>query len=87
MCTLVKHPPVRANRIRALLAPRLTWPFRRETMKQGTIKAINQHMEYFGIEEKLLVELIAVEGPRWVSYKRILEYCTSGVYQILRQKG
>ena len=66
--------------------PGLTWPFRRETMKQGTIKAINQHMEYFGIEEKLLVELIAVEGPRWVSYKRILEYCTSGVYQILRKK-
>ena len=55
-------------------------------MKKGTIKAINEHMEYMDIQEKLIVELIAVEGPRWVSYKRILEECTKGVYQILRQK-
>ena len=66
--------------------PGLTWPFRRECMKQGTIKAIDKHMEYRDIEEKLIVELIATEGPRWVGYRRILEYCKSGVYQILRQK-
>lgn len=66
--------------------PGLTWAFRRETMRHGTIKAIDETMQYHGIEDKLIVELIAVEGPRWVPYRRIKEYCTSGVYQILRQK-
>jgi len=64
----------------------LTYPFRRECMKLGTIKAIDDHMEYRDLEEKLLVELIATEGPRWVPYKRILEYCQTGVYAILREK-
>ena len=65
--------------------PGLTWTFRRETMKLGTFKAIEKHMEYMDVEEQLLVELIATEGPRWVPYKRILEYCRKGVYQIVRQ--
>jgi len=64
----------------------LTYDFRRECMKSGTIKAIDQTMEYHNIEDKILVELIATEGPRWVPYLRILEYCTTGVYEVLRQK-
>lgn len=65
--------------------PGLTWSFRRECMKLGTIKAIEQHMKYQDLEEKILVELIATEGPRWVPYKRILEYCQSQEYQLLRE--
>jgi len=65
----------------------LTYDFRKACMKEGTIKAIDRTMEYHGIEDKILVELIATEGPRWVSYTRILEYCTTGVYEVLRQKG
>lgn len=76
---------MRADHIRALYTPRMTWTFRRETMKLGTFKAIEKHMAYMDMEEKLIVELIATEGPRWVSYTRILEYCRSGVYQIVRQ--
>lgn len=73
--------------IKGAKAPRLTWPFRRETMKHGTIKVIDEHMEYHDLDAKLLVELLAVEGPRYVPYKRILEYCQSDLYQIVRQKG
>jgi len=64
----------------------LTHAFRKECMKQGTIKAIDKTMEYHSLEDKILVELIATEGPRWVSYARIQEYCTTGVYQSLIQK-
>jgi len=67
--------------------PGLTYDFRKACMKEGTIKAIDRTMEYHGIEDKILVELIATEGPRWVSYARILEYCTTGLYETLRQKN
>jgi len=65
----------------------LTHALRKECMNQGTIKAIDKTMEYHGLEDKLIVELIATEGPRWVSYARILEYCTTGVYQVLKHEG
>jgi len=64
----------------------LTHAFRKECMNQGTIKAIDKHMEYHGVESKILIELIATEGPRWVGYARILEYCTTGLYETLRQR-
>jgi len=64
----------------------LTYDFRRECMKRGTLKAIDETMEYHDLEDKLIVDLIATEGPRWVPYLRILEYCTTGAYDILRQK-
>ncbi|MBW2559551.1 MAG: hypothetical protein JRE40_01725 [Deltaproteobacteria bacterium] len=67
--------------------PGLTYSFRRECMKRGTIRAIEEHMAYRELDEKLLVELIAVEGPRWVPYTRILEYCTTEIYQFVRRKG
>jgi len=65
----------------------LTYDFRRACMKAGTIKAIDETMEYHSLEDKILVELVATEGPRWVPYLRIQEYCTTGIYQILRQKN
>jgi len=65
----------------------LTNSFRKECMNLGTLKAIQKHMEYHDLEDRLLVEMIAVEGPRWVSYVRILEYCTNSFYEVLRQKN
>ena len=65
----------------------LSYDFRRACMKSGTFKAIDKYMEYRSIEDKVLIELIATEGPRWVSYQRIKQFCQTGVYQILRQKG
>jgi len=64
----------------------LSYAFRKECMNQGTIKAIDKTMEYHDLEDKLLVELIATEGPRWVPYARILEYCSSSLYEVLRQR-
>lgn len=67
--------------------PGLTYDFRKACMKVGTFKAIDQHMEYRSIEEKILIELIATEGPRWVPYTRIKEFCEGPVYQVLVAKG
>ena len=64
----------------------LTWDFRRACMKTGTIKAIDKTMEYHSLEDKILVELIATEGPRWVSYQRIREFCTSAPFNIIMEK-
>ena len=64
----------------------LSYDFRRACMKTGTFKAIDRYMEYRSIEDKVLIELISTEGPRYVPYLRILEFCQTGVYQILRQK-
>jgi len=64
----------------------LTYDFRKACMKEGTIKAIDRTLAYHDLENKILVELIATEGPRWVPYLRILEYCTTGTYEVLRQK-
>jgi len=64
----------------------LTHLFRRECMNQGTIKAIDKHMEYHDLEDKILTEMIATEGPRWVPYLRIREYCTTSLYETLRQR-
>ena len=64
----------------------LSYDFRRACMKSGTFKAIDKYMEYRSIENKVLIELVATEGPRWVPYTRILEYCTTGVYKVLAQR-
>ena len=64
----------------------LTYDFRRACMKIGTYKAIDKYLEYRNLEEKLLIELIATEGPRWVPYTRIEEFCKTGTYQIVRHK-
>jgi len=65
----------------------LTYDFRHACMKLGTIKAIDQTMEYHNLEEKILVELIAMEGPRWVPYNRILQYCRSEPLSLILQKS
>lgn len=66
--------------------PGLTYDFRRACMKIGTIKAIDKTMEYHALEDKILVELIATEGPRWVSYNRILEFCRSAPFNLIMEK-
>jgi len=65
----------------------LTYDFRKTCMKEGTIKAIDRTLAYHDLEFKLLVELIATEGPRWVPYTRILEFCSSSDYEVLRQRA
>jgi len=64
----------------------LTHLFRYTCMKVGTIKALSQALEHHDLEDRILVEMIAVEGPKWVPYTRILEYCTAGEYETIRQK-
>ena len=64
----------------------LSHAFRRECMNLGTLKALAKHMEYHDLEDRLLVEMIATEGPRWVSYVRLQEYCSAGLYETLRQR-
>jgi len=65
----------------------LTYAFRKECMRSGTFKAIDETMSYHELDDKLLIELVATEGPRWVPYSRILEYCQTGVYQFVRHTG
>ena len=63
--------------------PGLTYDFRKACMKVGTYKAIDEYMQYRSIEEKVLIELIATEGPRWVPYTRIKEFCETGTISVL----
>jgi len=46
----------------------------KECYNLGTIKAIQKHAEYLDLGYRILLELIATEGPKWVSYERIQEY-------------
>jgi hypothetical protein len=50
-----------------------TYAFRREILKVGTIKAIELHGKNLATEELDILELISIEGPKWVPYKRIIE--------------
>jgi hypothetical protein len=49
----------------------LSYAFRRECYKQGTIKAIEATAQYHELGYRILLELIATEGPKWVPYERI----------------
>jgi len=51
----------------------LTHLFRRELLRLGTIKAINQHCSNAAPEEIRLIELAAIEGPRWLCYQRVID--------------
>jgi hypothetical protein len=51
----------------------LSYAFRKEVMRIGTIKAIEQHGRNLGPEEIRLLELTAIEGPRWLCYQRVIE--------------
>jgi hypothetical protein len=51
----------------------LTYNFRRACYLKGTIKAIEETAEFHDQPSRLLLELVAVEGPKWVSYERIQE--------------
>ena len=51
----------------------LTYNFRRACYLKGTIKAIEETAQFHDQPSRLLLELVAVEGPKWVSYERIQE--------------
>jgi hypothetical protein len=51
----------------------LTYNFRRACYLKGTIKAIEETAEFHDDPCRLILELVAVEGPKWVSYERIQE--------------
>jgi len=51
----------------------LTNLFRREVLKHGTVKAIERHAANLPPEESLLLEVVAVEGPRWIPYGRVVD--------------
>lgn len=64
----------------------LAYDFRRACMKLGTIKAIDKTMTYHELEDKALMEKIAIEGPKWVPYERIQEFLEqSPVMKALRR--
>lgn len=49
----------------------LTQDFRQATFKHGTIKAIEEERNFLGDLKAKVLQLIAIEGPRWVPFKRI----------------
>jgi hypothetical protein len=52
----------------------LSYAFRRACYNQGTIKAIEETAQFHDLGYRILLELIATEGPKWVGYERIAEY-------------
>jgi hypothetical protein len=49
----------------------LTTSFRKETYKVGTLKACQEATRFIPEASAKILELIAIEGPKWVPYKRI----------------
>jgi len=47
--------------------------FAKEVLRLGTIKAVEQHGSRLGEEEIRLLELTAIEGPRWICYQRVID--------------
>jgi hypothetical protein len=65
----------------------LSGHFRSECMKLGTIKALEKWSESITLAEKLLIEDVAVKGPKWVSYEDLKGAMESSVvFQALREK-
>jgi len=51
----------------------LSRAFSKAVLQIGTIKAIDQFSGSCGPEEIRLLELIAIEGPRWLCYQRVID--------------
>jgi len=51
----------------------LSYAFRKEMLRIGTIKAIEHHGCNLNHEEIRLLELTAIEGPRWLCYQRVID--------------
>jgi hypothetical protein len=51
----------------------LTNRFRKLCYEVGTLKAVDETAEFHDLPSKVLLEVIATEGPRWVPYTRINE--------------
>jgi hypothetical protein len=64
----------------------LTNDFRKSTFQHGTIKAIDTERNFIGEVKAKLLQLIAIEGPRWVGFQRIEnEYYGVKYPQLLEQ--
>jgi hypothetical protein len=55
-----------------------------ECMKQGTIRAVDQLASKHDLGYRFLLEQVAIEGPKWVSYERIKELCEKEPMKALR---
>jgi hypothetical protein len=51
----------------------LTNKFRKLCYEEGTLKAIESTAEFHDLASKIVLEIVATEGPRWVPYTRINE--------------
>jgi hypothetical protein len=51
----------------------LTNDFRKSTFQHGTIKVIEEEKSFIGDLAAKILQLISIEGPRWVPFKRIEE--------------
>jgi len=47
--------------------------FQKAILQLGTIKAIEQFAGAVSLEEKRLLQLTAIEGPRWLCYQRVID--------------
>jgi len=50
-----------------------------ECMRLGTIKAIEETAQYHELAYKLILEQIAILGPKYVTYEKIQEICDNNV--------
>lgn len=51
----------------------LTTSFRKETFKVGTIKACKEATQFVDEISSQVLEVVAMEGPKWVPFRRIEE--------------
>lgn len=51
----------------------LSYVFRKEIMRVGTLKAIENCKGEATPEEIRLLELTAIEGPKWLCYQRVIQ--------------
>jgi hypothetical protein len=51
----------------------LTNDFRKSTFQHGTMKVIEEEKSFIGEIQAKILQLISIEGPRWVPFKRIEE--------------
>jgi hypothetical protein len=57
----------------------LTYDFRKACTQKGTIKTIEETARYHETADRAFLELIAIEGPKYVSYDRIIEVLSHDV--------
>ncbi len=51
----------------------LTGDYRKSTLQQGTLKVIEAEKRFIGEVKAGILQLVAIEGPKWVPFTRIEE--------------